>query len=70
MAAKQMHISDYIQRKEAQQRASYYNGKIIYKGEKYTYDEFDEMFGTKHVSQVTSRNFPPTAKNPDKTKID
>lgn len=65
-----MHIANYIQRKEAQQQAAYYNGKIIYKGEKYSFDEFDEKFGTKHVQQVTSRNFPPTAENPDSTKID
>ena len=35
----------------------------------YTPQEFEDNFGTRWVEQVTSINLPPTAKNPDKTKI-
>ena len=70
MSAKQLNIHSYMERRYAQTGASFSNGKYKYKGLEYTPKEFEDNFGTKWVEQVTSINFPPTAKNPDKTKID
>jgi len=70
MSNKQLHISNYMERRYAQIGASFSNGKYKYKGVFYTPQEFEDNFGTRWVEQVTSINLPPTAKNPDKTKID